>query len=72
MAEKEISFLKDHSREKNDFFVQYIDSKIKHKKGYYKIYLLMEYCETGNLFDLISNKQKSNEILTEEEICIYL
>lgn len=68
LAEKEISFLKEFSKEKNDHFVQYIDSKIKHNLGVYKIYLLMEYCSQGNLFDLICRKQKSQETFSEEEI----
>lgn len=58
LSDKEISFLKEFSKEQNDFFVQYIDSKIKHKNGSYKIYLLMEFCEQGNLFDFIGEKQK--------------
>ena len=57
LAQRELDFLKNNSAEKNNFYIQYIDSSIEVGKRQVTYYILMEYGMYGTLFDLIASRQ---------------
>ena len=69
LAKKELDFLKENSQKENNFFIQYIDSKIeKMNPEKYRFFVLLEYGQYGTLFNLIESREEKKEKLKEEEL----
>ena len=69
LAKKELDFLKNFSKNENDFFIQYIDSKIeKITLEKHRFFILLEFGPYGTLFNLIESREKKKQKLKEEEL----
>lgn len=71
-AQHELDFLKKYCIKGNTHFMSYEDSKVvRNSDGSSVFYILVEYCPTGTLFDLMNERFPSNAFFSESELlCI--